>query len=95
MPAIHRNGDSRACGATTSVTGQDFVVVDGQLWAVEGDGDTHGAGALIASQDFFTIAGKLVILVGDSASPDSLCAIIGGAHCNPYASSGDSAISVG
>ena len=95
MPASHRNGDSRASGATTIVTCQDFVAVDGQLWAVEGDGDTDGAGALIASQDFFTIAGKLVILVGDSASPDSLCARYGGAHCNPYASSGDSAISVG
>jgi uncharacterized Zn-binding protein involved in type VI secretion len=95
MPAIHRDGDSRACGATTIVTGQDFVSVDGHLWAVEGDGNTDGGGALIASQDFFKIAGKLVILVGDSAAPDSLCPRPGGAHCNPYASSGDSAISIG
>ena len=95
MSIVHRNGDSRACGATTVVSGQDFVKVDGQLWAVEGDADTHGGGALVASQGFIRIAGKLVILVGDSAAPDSLCPTLGGAHCNPYASSGDSSINVG
>ena len=41
MPAAHRNGDLRTCGATTSVTGQSTVTVNGKLWAVLGDKDSH------------------------------------------------------
>ena len=38
----------RACGATTVVTGQDTVKVNGQFWAVEGDKNSHEEGPLKA-----------------------------------------------
>lgn len=88
MAISHRNGDSRACGGSTIVSGQNFVTVAGQLWAVEGDLNSHGAGALIHSQDFVTINGKLAILNGDSAALDLLL------HADP-ASSGDDTVSIG
>ena len=94
MTISHRNSDSRACGATTIVNGQDFVKVDGQLWAVVGDPNSHGSGALNNSQDYIKISGKLVILLGDSAAPDSLCIPLGGAHCSPLATSGSSLVNV-
>jgi uncharacterized Zn-binding protein involved in type VI secretion len=94
MAIAHRQDDSRACGATTIVTGQDFVKVDGKLWAVNGDPDTHGGGGLITSHGWLTIGGKGIIVVGDNAAGDSLCPIPGGAHCNPSATSGDSLINV-
>lgn len=94
MAISHRHGDSRACGASTVVAGQDFVTVDGQLWAVAGDPDSHGGGELNNSQSYIQIGGKLVILVGDSAAPDSLCIPVGGAHCSPSATSGSSLINV-
>jgi len=37
MPAAHRHDDLRVCGATTIVSGQGTVFVNGKLWAVEGD----------------------------------------------------------
>ena len=91
----HRHSDSRSCGASTVVSGQNFVKVNGQLWAVAGDGDSHGGGALIATQSYIKIAGKLVILQGDPASADSLCIPVGGNHCSPTAVSGDSLVTVG
>lgn len=81
----HRHGDLRACGASTVVAGQDFMTVEGQLWAVDGDPDSHGSGALATSHAWLTINGKGVIVVGDSAAPDDLCPIAGGAHCAPSA----------
>jgi uncharacterized Zn-binding protein involved in type VI secretion len=90
----HRNGDSRACGASTVVVGQDFVFVDTQLWAVLADPDSHGDGGLINSQNYVFINDKPVILVGDSANPDDLCPISQGLHCEPSATSGDSLITV-
>jgi hypothetical protein len=90
MTQVHRNGDSRACGASTVVSGQGFVFVDGQLWSVEGDPDSHGDGSLSAGEiAAIYIDGKRVIGVGDSAAPDALCIPLGGAHCAPNASSGD------
>lgn len=99
MAIAHRNGDLRACGATTIVSGQNFVFVDGQLWSVNGDANSHGNGQLISSlQNYITIGGIRVILVGDQASPDDLSPDIldGGVtpHDDPYASSGDSLINV-
>jgi hypothetical protein len=44
--AAHIHGHSRACGATTVVTGQSTVYVNDQLWAVVGDRNTHGGGPL-------------------------------------------------
>lgn len=83
MVEVHRHGDSRACGATTLVTGQNFVFVDGQLWSVEGDQNTHSGGALIAGKiAAIYINGKRVIGNGDSAVEDGL------KHSDP-ATSGD------
>lgn len=94
MTICHRNGDSRDCGATTTVVGQSFVKVNGQLWAVEGDPNTHGDGQLIHTQSYIKINSILVIRVNDPASADDLCPVDGGAHCDPIASSGDSMITV-
>lgn len=91
----HRHGDQRSCGATTVVSGQSFVTVDGQLWAVENDQNTHGGGGLIASKTYIKIGGKSVIVVNDSANQDNLCPSLGGEHCNPKASSGSNLINVG
>jgi uncharacterized Zn-binding protein involved in type VI secretion len=72
MPKAHLHGDPRTCGATTIVTGQTTVYVDGKLWAVEGDLNTHGGGALIATGDPVQINGKKVIVhTPDNASPDN------------------------
>jgi uncharacterized Zn-binding protein involved in type VI secretion len=85
MSYSHRHGDSRACGATTVVSGQNFVQVEGKLWSVNGDPNTHGGGALNTSNDWLTISGKGIIVNGDSAAADALCPIVGGAHCAPSA----------
>lgn len=62
MPLAHRHGDSRACGATTVVTGQSTVTINGKLWAVLGDPNSHGAGNLINSISSVTINGKPIII---------------------------------
>ena len=73
MVQVHRHGDSRACGATTVVGGQDFVFVDDKLWAVEGDPCSHGGGGLIAGKIVAVyINGKRAIGNGDSAPDDDL-----------------------
>ena len=94
MAYSHRISDSRICGAVTEQQGQDFVTINGKLWAVEGDPNSHGSGGLIHSQDYVTISGKLVILRGDSANEDDLCPIEGGDHCAPAAQGYDDLIDV-
>lgn len=93
MAGVHRHGDTRACGATTTVTGQGTVFVEGVLFSVEGDPNTHGGGALIASGSTVFVNGKKIIINGDSASADSLCIPLGGAHCAPSATSGSGTVS--
>lgn len=89
MPASHRHGDLRACGATTVVTGQSTVFVNNRLWAVDGDPNSHGGGALIPGlAPTVFIEGKQCIVLGDQAAPDALCIPIGGLHCAPSAVSG-------
>lgn len=83
MPNAHRHDDARICGATTIVTGQAIVQVDGKLWAVNGDGNSDGGGALITSHDWVTINGLGVIVAGDHAAPDSVCPVP--PHCDPLA----------
>jgi hypothetical protein len=95
MPEIHRHGDSRACGATTVVTGQSNVYADGKLVAVDGDANTDGNGNLVAASNEVYINSKKVVINGNSAGPDGLCIPIGAAHCAPNASSGSSTVSVG
>ena len=94
MSYSHRVTDVRTCGAVTLQQGQDFVTINGQLWAVEGDPNSDGAGGLIASQDYVTISGLLVILQGDSANQDNLCQVVGGDHCNPAAQGFDDLVEV-
>ena len=89
MVNVHRNGDQRACGAATVVTGQNFVDVEGELWAVAGDPDSHGGGGLIPGTiSFIDIGGLQVIGVGDTANPDSACSN-NNIHCHPSATTGD------
>lgn len=88
MPEAHRDTDSRICGATTVVSGQSTVTVNGLLWAVEDDQDSHGGGGLIPTETTITIEGKPVIVNSpDSAKADLLCPI-DPIHCNPKTNSG-------
>jgi len=85
----HRNGDSRSCGAKTTVVLQSTVYVNGKLWAVEGDPNDHTAGALVATGTTVSIEGYLVIChTPDNAQPDVLCYIVDGEHCNPKTAQG-------
>tara|TARA_B100000035_G_scaffold235645_1_gene203893 strand:+ start:592 stop:903 length:312 start_codon:yes stop_codon:yes gene_type:complete len=85
---IHRNGDSRSCGATT-VAQQTNVRANNRPISIQGDPNTHGGGALRATETVgkVRIGGIPVILQQDPASPDALCPPLGGAHCSPNASS--------
>ena len=71
MPAAHRNGDSRSCGATT-VASQSTVLVNGKAWAVDGDSNSHGGGSLTSSISNVLIGGKPVCVSGDVGAVDSL-----------------------
>lgn len=95
MAAIHRDTDERACGATTTVAGQSTVWANNLLVSVDRDPNTHGGGSLIASCNNVYVENKMVVDVGDSASPDVLCVPLGGAHCNPKATSGSPNVFVG
>lgn len=74
MPGAHRHDDVRFCGAKTIVTGQSSVIVNGRLWAVEGDKDTHcnqGDLSAVYGTPSIQIEGKFIICgVGDIAAPD-------------------------
>lgn len=85
MGAVHRNGDQRACGAATVVGGQSNVYVNSKLASVDRDPNSHGGGALKAVNPRVYVNNKLVVIQPNSAAPDSLCPLPGGAHCNPYA----------
>jgi uncharacterized Zn-binding protein involved in type VI secretion len=95
--AIHRHGDSRICGATTTVIGQTTVYANNKLVAVNGDTNTHGAGGLIAATKNVYINGKMVANIGDQANQDNLCGVPfqSPLHCNPYATTGSSDVFVG
>jgi len=85
MPPVHRNSDSRNCGATTIVKGQKNVFVNGKLASVQGDPNSHGKGELTASVNDGTIFinNKKVVLKGSSAAPDLLYQPQGHPHGNP------------
>jgi len=82
---VHRNTDSRSCGASTIVSGQSNVFVNNLLASVQGDGNTHGGGALGATVNDGTVFvnNKKLVLKGSNASPDALCPPLGPPHCNP------------
>lgn len=88
MPPVHRHSDSRACGATTTVTHQSTVFANNLLVAVDDDPNTHGSGGLIAACKQVFINNILTVNnTADQSRPDLLCPT-GGAHCNPYTTSG-------
>ena len=96
MPAIHINGHTRSCGATTVVSGQSNVYVVGELVSVDGDPNSHGDGALSAGSNGVFINGKAVVNHSpDGAAADALCIPLGGAHCAPETAQGESTVIVG
>lgn len=95
MPAVHRDTDPRACGATTVSAQGKSVYVNGLLWSINGDPNSHGDGALAAGTNNVYIGGIAVCNNNDSAAPDSLCVPLGGSHCAPNASGGSSNVYVG
>ncbi len=95
MAAVHRNTDGRACGASTNVAGQGNVYVNNKLCSVDGDPNSHGGGNLNAANPNVYVNNKLVVVKGNSASPDSLCPLHGGSHCNPKATGASSNVFVG
>ena len=96
MPAVHRHGDARVCGATTIVSGQDTVYANSLLVSVNGDVNSHGAGALTAGSDNVFAGGKAVVNnTPDSAAADSLCPPLGGSHCAPSTAAGSPDVNVG
>lgn len=95
MAAVHRDTDSRACGAVTVSSQGAGVYVNGLLWSINGDPDSEGDGQLIAAVKNVFIGGQMVVKKGNNAAPDTLCFSVGGDHCNPLASSGSSNVFVG
>jgi len=84
MGFVHRDKDSRSCGAKTIGTG-NRVRVNGRIVAVNGDANTDGGGDLIASVTNVKIGGKPIIIQHNNAKKDNKCPIPGGDHCNPRA----------
>ena len=91
---VHRDGDLRICGATTTVVNQSTVFANGKLIATNGDPNSDGGGGLIASCKNVYINGILVSNDSpDSAEPDSLCPIP--PHCSPSTAQGSPNVFVG
>lgn len=84
---VHRDTDSRVCGASTTVTGQNNVYVNNLLASVQGDPNTHGSGNLGATVNDGTVFvnNKKLVLQGSSASPDKKFPPLGPPHNNPKA----------
>tara|TARA_B110001454_G_scaffold211341_1_gene226885 strand:- start:153 stop:443 length:291 start_codon:yes stop_codon:yes gene_type:complete len=95
VPQVHRNGDSRICGASTIAVAHKNVFVNTQPISVNGDPNNHGSGNLSAQCRNVFVGGKLVVLNGNPAKPDNLCPIPGGPHCGPNASSGSPNVYIG
>lgn len=93
---VHRDTDSRTCGATTTVSNQSTVYANNLLIAVNGDPNSHGAGNLIAGCKEVYVEGKLVVNhTPDSSSADNLCPPLGGDHCGPDTAQGSPTVFVG
>jgi hypothetical protein len=84
MNYVHRQFDSRACGATT-ITRVPNVRVNGRFISIDGDVNNHGSGGLIASETVGKVRAMSipVIVLNNNANADNLCP--GGSHCNPKA----------
>ena len=95
MAGVHRNTDSRACGASTNVAGQGTVYVNNKLCSVNSDPNSHGGGNLKAVNPNVFVNNKLVVILGNSAASDDKCPLPGGDHCNPKATSGSDNTAIG
>lgn len=84
---VHRDTDSRTCGASTTVSLQPNVFANNLLVAVNGDPNSHGDGGLIAGANNVFANNILVVRIVDGANADSLCPPLGGDHCAPDPSS--------
>ena len=92
MTEVHRNGDSRSCGAST-VSGQGKnVFANGKLVSINGILNKQVVAAASVNQVF--IGGTMIVDKGDSASADSLCPS-GPSHCSPNATGGSPNVIVG
>ena len=78
MPAVHRDTDSRVCGATTVSAQGKNVFVNNLLWSIDQDPNSEGGGALSAATNNVFIGGVAVCNSNDSSGPDSLCPSLGG-----------------
>ena len=96
MPVVHRHSDSRACGATTVVSGQSNVYANNLLISVNGDPNSHGSGALAAgSRRVYINSIAVVNNTPDGAAADSLCPSLNAAHCAPVTAGGSPDVYVG
>ena len=96
MPVVHRHSDSRACGATTVVSGQSNVYANSLLISVNGDPNSHGGGALVAgSRRVYINSIAVVNHTPDGAAADNLCIPLGPPHCAPVTASGSPDVYVG
>jgi hypothetical protein len=78
MAQVHRDTDSRYCGARTEVGSQTTVFVNGLLVALEGDPESHGNGSLIsASPGTVKVGAWPIIVIGDTAGGDDLAHLPG------------------
>lgn len=68
---VHRHGDDRTCGATTTVVGQSTVFANDELVSVNGDPNTHGDGDLNAGANRVFAEGILVVRIYDDADGDN------------------------
>ena len=94
MPVVHRHSDSRACGATTVVSGQSNVYANSLLISVNGDPNSHGGGALSAgSRRVYINSIAVVNNTPDGAAADALCPIA--PHCAPVTAGGSPDVYVG
>ena len=58
---VHRRGDSRSCGASTTGASAVDVFVEGVAVSLAGDVCSHGAGALKSGQGTVFANNKLVV----------------------------------
>lgn len=90
----HRDGDSRICGASTIVVGNDDVFCNSRLVSVDQDPNSHGGGNLNAKNNEVYVHSKLVVNHSpEPASPDNLCD--SDVHCNPMTAEGSHNVFVG
>ncbi len=91
---VHRDRDSRICGAVTIVVGNDDVFCNSKLVSVDRDPNSHGGGNLNAKNNQVYVHSKLVVNHSpEPASPDNLCD--GDVHCNPKTAEGSPNVFVG